>query len=78
MIVLYILENCFYCNKAIQLLTNNNIKFKKIIIENNNEVKNNYKIQNGMDTFPQIFLRVDSDKFRKIGGYLDLEQFINK
>jgi glutaredoxin len=72
MFVLYVLETCPYCNNALQLLRENKIKHKSIIVKNTEEEKNFYKKQNGMNTFPQIFVQVDKDNFIKIGGYNDL------
>jgi len=78
MIVLYVLEHCPYCNNALKLLENNNIKHKKIVVENTEESKKFYKKQSGMNTFPQIFLKVDKDNFLKIGGYNDLVSVIDE
>ena len=71
MIVLYVLKGCPYCNNALSLLKSNNVKHKSIVVENNEE-KELYKKQNGMNTFPQIFLHVNKDDYLKIGGYSDL------
>jgi glutaredoxin len=72
MIILYVLETCPYCNKALKLLKDNKIKFKSIIVQNTEEDKNIYKKQNKMNTFPQIFVKVNKDKIIQIGGYDDL------
>ena len=71
MIILYVLEGCPYCNKALKELNSNRIKYKSIIVENSQEAKNHYKKQSGMLTFPQIFIETDNS-FLKIGGYDDL------
>jgi glutaredoxin 3 len=68
MIVLYILEGCPYCNRALQILKENNLKYKSIVVENTEEKKNYYKKQNKMNTFPQIFIKLRGDDFMKIGG----------
>jgi len=78
MIILYVLEHCPYCNNALKLLENNNIKHKKIVVENTEEAKKFYKKQSGMNTFPQIFLKVDKDSILKIGGYNDLVSAIDE
>jgi glutaredoxin len=78
MIVLYVLENCPYCNNALKLLESSNIKHKKIVVENTEEAKKHYKKQSGMNTFPQIFFKVDKDNFLKIGGYSDLVSVIDE
>lgn len=76
MIILYILETCPYCKSALEILKQNKIKYKSIIVENTTEAKDYYKKQNGMNTFPQIFMQVDKDNYMKIGGFDDLVQIL--
>jgi len=76
MIVLYVLRNCPYCNSALQLLKENKIKHNAIYAENEQE-KELYKKQNGMNTFPQIFMQVSKDNYMKIGGCDDLIELSN-
>jgi glutaredoxin len=78
MFVLYVLESCPYCNNSLQVLKENKIKHKSIIVKNTEEEKNFYKKQNGMNTFPQIFLQVDKDNFIKIGGNSDLMEVFDQ
>jgi glutaredoxin len=52
------------------LLKENNIKYKAIIVEDNDKEK--YKKLNKMNTFPQIFINVGQDNYFKIGGNDDL------
>jgi glutaredoxin 3 len=78
MIIIYVLEHCPYCNNALKLLEYNNIKYKKIIVENTEEAKKHYKKQSGMNTFPQIFLKINKDNILKIGGYTDLVSVIDE
>ena len=78
MLVLYVLEYCQYCDNALKALEENKIKYKKIIVENSEEAKKHYKKQSGMNTFPQIFIKVNKDNFLKIGGYNDLINIINE
>jgi len=68
MIVLYVLAGCPYCNRALQILEENKLKHKAIIVENTEEKKSFYKKQNKMNTFPQIFIKLRGDDFIKIGG----------
>lgn len=68
MIILYVLKTCPYCINSLKILKENNIKFKEIIVENTEEAKNFYKKQNGMNSFPQIFMKIDKDNYMKIGG----------
>lgn len=76
MIILYILQGCPYCNNAIKLLKENKIKYETITIESEEE-KEFYKKQNGMNTFPQIFMQINRNSFIKIGGSTDLEEVVN-
>lgn len=76
MIVLYVLRSCPYCNTALQLLKENQIKHKAIYVESNEE-KEYYKKQNRMNTFPQIFMQIDKDNYMKVGGCDDLIEIVN-
>jgi len=76
MIVLYVLNGCPYCSRSLQLLKQYKIKHKEIIVEQ--EEKEHYKKQNRMNTFPQIFMQIDTNNFMKIGGSSELEEIINQ
>jgi glutaredoxin len=78
MIILYVLSHCPYCNNSLQLLRDNNIKHKTIIVNNTEEEKTFYKKQNEMNTFPQIFVQIDKDNFLKLGGYDNLVEVLNQ
>ena len=69
-IVLYVLKGCPYCNNALMLLKENNIKYKAILVEDKDKEK--YKKINKMNTFPQIFINVDGNNYFKLGGNDDL------
>lgn len=69
-IILYVLKGCPYCNNALMLLKENNIKHKAIVVEDKDKEK--YKKINKMNTFPQIFINVNGDNYFKIGGNDDL------
>jgi len=77
MIILYILETCPYCNRALEVLNENSIKYQKIIVPNTESAKNKYKKQSGMRSFPQIFMQVKKENFIKIGGCDDLIELVN-
>lgn len=68
--LLYVLEGCPYCRGAIQLLESRGLRFKLIVVEPH--MKATVKAQNGMNTFPQIYLKNGRRK-RKIGGYSELQ-----
>lgn len=76
MIILYVLNGCPFCNRALQLLSQYNIKHKAILV--GPDEKEHYKKQNRMNTFPQIFMQIDSNNYMKVGGATDLEETINQ
>jgi glutaredoxin len=76
MIVLYVLEGCPYCINSINMLNEYNIKYKAIIVQPSE--KDYYKKLNKMNTFPQIFMKANKDKFIKIGGNNDLVNLTNQ
>jgi len=69
-ISLYILKGCPYCDNALMLLKQNNIKHKAIVVEGKDIEK--YKKINKMNTYPQIFINIDANNYFKIGGNDDL------
>ncbi len=77
-IVIYALENCSYCKSAVQLLDTHKIKYNKIIVENDQKVKEKYKKQCAMETFPMIFIQnpENEKKYMKLGGFSDLQTYI--
>ena len=70
MIILYVLDGCPYCNNSLRVLKEKNLTHKSIVVKNSE--KDFYKKQNDMNTFPQIFMKIDKDNFMKIGGNDDL------
>lgn len=68
-----VLENCPYSIAAVELLNNYNIKFQKILVNQNN--KDKFKT-NEISTFPQIYMINKNEKIL-LGGYSDLEEIIN-
>lgn len=71
-----VLENCPYSIAAAEMLTNYNIKFKKILV--NQETKHKYKTEQ-ISTFPQIYL-INKDTENNqllLGGYSNLEEIFN-
>lgn len=69
-IILYVLKGCPYCDNALMLLKQNNIKHKAIVVEGKDIEK--YKKINKMNTYPQIFININGDNYFKIGGNDDL------
>ena len=67
-----VLENCPYSIAAYELLTNYNISFEKIIVNQNNKEK--YKTDK-ISTFPQIYILNNKDIL--LGGYSDIEEIFD-
>ena len=62
---------------AYDLLKKNKIKFKKIIVPQDEKIKLQIKNMNKMSTFPQIFYQENNNpKKLKIGGYDNLCDYI--
>ena len=79
MIVLYVLDGCPYCEKALSILRSEKIKHEKIIVPNEESVKKTYKKKCDMNTFPMIFIETEEkNHFIKLGGSSDLEEYIKK
>ena len=66
MIYIYVIEGCPFCEKALRILIENNIKHKKFVAITDEE-KKHYKKKNKMNTFPQIFIQTKTDPI-KVGG----------
>jgi glutaredoxin len=68
-----VLKNCPYSIAAVELLTNNKIPFKKIVVTQ--ETKYKYKTKE-ISTFPQIYILNKSEQIL-LGGYSDIEEIVN-
>ncbi len=77
-IIIYALEECPYCKAAIKTLDKNKIKYNKIIVENDPKIKDKYKKQTSMETFPMIFIQNqhNKNKYIKLGGFSDLQKYL--
>jgi len=64
-ILIYLLEGCMYSQQIINMLRNEDYYYHIINVNVND--KGNYKLQNKMTTFPQIFF-ITSDVKYMIGG----------
>ena len=68
-ITIYLLEGCMYSQLVLNILRNNSYYYQIINVNIND--KESYKIQNRMNTFPQIFFFINDVKYL-IGGYTEL------
>jgi glutaredoxin len=67
--IIYVINNCPFCKKAIMALDYYHLKYKVIRVKKSE--KDYYKKQNKMETFPQIF-----NGKTKIGGYDNLIEYL--
>ena len=73
-IEIFSLEGCGYSMAAEQLLKEHDIPFNRISVSQ--ETKEHHKKINEMNTFPQIFLNKSKKNRSKIGGFTELEAYI--
>jgi len=76
MFVLYVLEGCPYCERAKELLRSESCKYETVVIPNDMKIKSQYKKRYGMNSFPMIFVERERNHYLKLGGYNDLEEYI--
>ena len=74
-IVIYSLNGCGYSRAAVNTLKENNIKHDIYHVDWDN--KEDYKISNNMNTFPQIFYQKKNGSRVKIGGNSDLDNLLD-
>lgn len=73
-LILYVLDGCPYCNRALDIVEQRGLSYKKIVVSQDR--KNYYKKLHGMNTFPQIFMANNGTTW-KIGGYDDLVSYLS-
>lgn len=81
MFLLYVLEGCPYCKRAIDLLKSHKAEYKTILVPHEDKIKTQYKKDTGMKTFPMVFVSTgcpEKNHFIKIGGSTDLEKYFEK
>lgn len=81
MFLLFVLEGCPYCKRAIDLLKSHQAKYQTILVPQDQEIKDQYKKDTGMKTFPMVFISTGCEEkqhYMKIGGSTDLEKYFQK
>lgn len=72
--VIYTLSHCPYCQKAKQLLKENNFYFTEIpVADDDQKARDALSNQSGLKTFPQIFFGP-----QLVGGYSNLKQIFDE
>ena len=77
MIVAYILDNCYYSTEAEKIIKQYFKKHKLIRVPNKEDIKNEIKKKNKMNTFPQIFINYSKNEQLLLGGHDDLVKYLN-
>lgn len=62
-VVIYTLDGCFYCERAMRLLQDRQVEFRQIDVTDDPSVRREVVARTSHRTFPQIFL---GDRF--VGG----------
>ncbi len=75
MFIIYALEYCHYSQLAIELSKELNLKCKIIEVKQINKQK--IKKQNNYQTFPQVFYKHKTQQKKIIGGYNDLQNYMD-
>jgi glutaredoxin len=79
MFVLYVLDGCPYCEKALEILKQHKLKYEKVVVPQEEEKKKLYKKKCEMTTFPMIFVETnEKNQYIKVGGSNDLETYIQE
>jgi len=76
MIIAYILDNCYYSAEAEKLIKQHFKKHKLIRVPNKEDIKNEIKKKNKMNTFPQIFINYTKNEQLLLGGHDDLVKYL--
>jgi len=75
MFLIYTTENCTWCTAAKDLLREQNMEFTNVILDTQEKI-DEFKKNTGHKTVPQIY--VENSEGDHIGGYHDLEKFLEK
>jgi glutaredoxin len=81
MFLLFVLEGCPYCKRAIELLKLHKAKYQIVVVPQDQKIKDQYKKDTGMKTFPMVFVSMDckeNEHYLKIGGSTDLDKYFQK
>ena len=70
-IIIYLLEGCMFTQQVMNIMKKEDYYYTIISVNIND--KDNYKLQNKMNTFPQVFFITNDIKY-KIGGFEELNK----
>jgi len=75
--LVYCFEDCPYCYDAFALLSDLNIGFKKVTVDQESETWSDLKKAYAHQTAPMIFRNHGEDLYEIIGGFTDLKEYLN-
>jgi glutaredoxin len=75
--VVYCFEGCAYCTDTFSLLSDLNLSFRKVTLEEESPSWLELKAAYRHDTVPIIFRNHDEDLYELIGGFDDLREYLN-
>lgn len=73
-ITIYSKDDCIYCDRAKELLSQKNISFREVKVDTNDQCQvSDLQERTGMKTFPQIFVGREV-----LGGFSELQDLDKK
>ena len=72
----YVLLDCPFCKKAIELLEKNNLPFLTVVMDKNPEFVQKIKEDMSHPTVPIIVEQLENSTIKIIGGATDLENYL--
>jgi|TARA_R100000005_G_C4988575_1_gene196383 glutaredoxin 3 len=82
--IVYTKKDCPYCVKALQLLEDKNLQWASIDLQDSPDVLQSLKEAYNWKTVPMVFLEntnIETQRgnpYELVGGYSDLEDFLNE
>lgn len=65
--VVYVRSGCFYCTSAVELLDDKGVRFERIVVDGNRELRRWLEKRTKRHTVPQVFING-----HPVGGFDDL------
>ena len=75
--IVYVVDECPYCDKLIQLLEEGSLDYNAIRLEKGSDILEQIKTAYRWNTVPLVFRR-NPRSFKLIGGYDDLKKALSK
>ena len=75
--ILWVKTHCPWCKKAEKMLTEKTLSYTVFVMDNELEDLGRVKEKHNWDTVPIVFEITSHGRFNLIGGYTDLEKYLN-